>query len=111
MSLDWSIKKVKNWEQISMGKENGPEGWKTNRLVWLTMEVCMGSITKENVDEFWRRLEPLQEENPPFDDRALLTKDDLVRRIGLWTNASTFPAREYDAMVTKRKTAKKSSLP
>lgn len=102
MSLNWGIDRVKDWEAISMAEKNGPEGWKTNRLVWLTMEIDMGSITTANVDEFWRRLETVQKNNPPADDRVLLTKDDLVRRIGMWTNVSTLGPRAYAAKLKKR---------
>lgn len=102
MALNWGIEKVKDWQQISMAKENGPEGWKTNRLVWKTMEIDMGSITEANVDEFWKRIEANQKDDPPFDDRVVLTRDDIVRRIGMWTNVSTLGPRAYAAKLKKR---------
>lgn len=109
MSLNWGIEKVANWEKISMAEENGIEGAKTRNLVWATMAVDMGEITAKNVDEFWRRFAPKAADytvrwiTPGVNDGEStitehpITREDIVRRIGMWTNVATIGPRKYAA--------------
>lgn len=111
MPLNWNIEKVKNWQAISYKPENGVEGAKTDRLIWACIEVNMSGITKENVDEFWRRFEPIADsyavlwkhrhDSDPI--KYLITKDDLIRRIGLYTNVSTLSKTAYNRLKKKEK--------
>lgn len=109
MALNWSIEHCRDWKEIA-GGEDKPiaqkiEGAKTHRLVWACMSIDMSGITAKNVDEFWRRYEPIAKEEPiiwHFADASIpsethyITRDDIVRRIGLSTNVCTLGKRAYD---------------
>jgi hypothetical protein len=103
VSLNWDIGKVKDYEAVwphdqweqdyeSLTKEQQQEGLKTEALIWLTIGIGMGDITEENVDEFtarvmiWEKVRGnyLRLDKEPY----YLTRSDIERRIGLWTNAS-----------------------
>lgn len=120
MSLDWSITKVKDWQAVSMAEENGIEGTKTNALVWATMTVGLPSITAKNVDEWMRRLALVEKLRGAFINRYIkddsmpgglreesyhFTREDIVRRIGLSTNASKLTLAAFTKRITFNKAA------
>lgn len=91
MSLNYSLKNIKDWESVcySESDELSP---KTEALIFLTMSVGMGEITEKNGAEFWTRLKLIQELNGPFltqvgaGDGSDLTVEDVIDHIGLHTN-------------------------
>lgn len=115
MSLDWSITKVKQWEQVSLREANGAEAAKTEALIWATMSLGIPTITKSNVDEWMFRLSTkeklkgalinhyVEDKSMPGGLRAepyYLTREDVERRIGLSTNASKLTRAAFLKRVT-----------
>jgi hypothetical protein len=91
MALEWNLTKIKDSDNIcwQKDKETGEElmSQLTNALIWATMIVSLGEITKRNIDEWLFRLEYLREVNQdPF--TAHVSREDLEKHIGLYTNAS-----------------------
>jgi hypothetical protein len=115
MSLNWSVKAVKNADDICYftatktriydGVTRGEEYTHpiTDSLVWATMSLGLNEITAENVDEWEKRLALAYEVawisksvvfggyeedgNIKWEPR-MITRADLVNHIGLETNAS-----------------------
>ncbi len=90
----------------------------TTWIIFRSMDIGMNGITLKNVDEFFRRLNVLQTWQPEasprlftgsLDDKVTLdnysptpvTLEDVQRRIGLSTNASTYTRAKFDSMVKK----------
>lgn len=97
MALNWNIQKCAHWKRLGTKKE-----WPiTNALVWATMAVGIREITKQNFEEFYRRLHLIEKINGTFlmqNGRPLfITREDVERRIGLYTNAGTITKRNFDA--------------
>lgn len=116
MSLNWSITKVKNWEEVSLAEKNGVEGYKTEALVFATMTVGLRDITAKNVDEWTYRLglverlrgsflsQYVPDESMPGGMREVpysFTREDVERRVGLATNADVLPRPRFVKKVTK----------
>lgn len=115
MSLNWSVKAVKNADDICYytatknfitdGVRRGEEYVHpiTNALIWGSMSVGLNEITEENVDEWEKRLALAyavawisksmvfagyeDDGNIKWEPR-LITRVDLVNHIGLETNAT-----------------------
>ena len=72
----------------------------TNTLIWISVPVGIQKITKENVDEFFRRVQEIEKDgawmNTP-DGPAYFTRQDIVRHIGLGTNVTPVTKRTFDA--------------
>ena len=69
----------------------------TNDLIWATLALNLGRITKENIDEFWVRYKVYQQlAGPTLNKRndkgewveCSATKEEIEAHIGLWTNVS-----------------------
>jgi len=91
----------------------------TQNIVWTTMQVGLNTVTEDNVDEWVRRLDLLKDSGTrvtlfdlQFDEVGLMfttqvqreiTREDLVRRVGLWTNASRMNKREFNARAKEMK--------
>lgn len=83
----------------------------TNYLIWSSLITGIGSITKSNVDEVFRRIAVLQKLNgsdiqyvdPLTNDlrEIPVTRQDIVNHIGLWTNASTLTEVQFDKKIMK----------
>jgi len=109
MSLDWNITDVKDWESISMKKENGLEATKTHALIWATLSVDLPGITEKNVEEFFWRIKTAEKLSGAFVRKSendgivdvLFTREDIERRIGLSTNVATKPRIAWVARVVK----------
>ena len=111
MPLNWSVKNVKNSDDICYftalgtsvhnGTVRGEEY--TNALVWATMSVGLNEITETNIDEWEARLAfayhvgwiskmtvyaGKDEDGKVQWEPRLITRTDLVNHIGLNTNAS-----------------------
>lgn len=97
MALNWSIKKCKNWKQLTEDK-----AWPlTDRMIWATMYVDIGSITKANHEEFYRRLHIVEQQDGAFLMRggkeSYITLADVKRYIGLETNVGKSSKKEFAA--------------
>ena len=93
----------------------------TQKCVWMTMTVGLNHISDDNIDEWMRRIELLKdsgcggyvkfhdlqfnEDELKFENQIEreINQEDLVRRIGLSTNATTSTKREFDARMKKEK--------
>lgn len=81
----------------------------TNYLIWSSLLTGIGSITKSNVDEVFRRVAIIQKLNGSeisYCDslsgdwvEIYLTKQDIVNHIGLWTNASALTPAQFDRKI------------
>ena len=84
----------------------------TNYLIWSSLLTGISSITEKNVDEVFRRIAVLQKlegsEIRYVDSisndwvEIYLTKKDIENHIGLWTNATTLTAAQFDKKVMER---------
>tara|TARA_Y100000356_G_scaffold113695_1_gene101863 strand:+ start:2456 stop:3061 length:606 start_codon:yes stop_codon:yes gene_type:complete len=92
----------------------------TQAIVWATMTVGLNHISDKNIDEWIRRIELIKEagfgdyimfHDLQFDEDELkfktqvrreINEDDLVRRIGLSTNAMTQNKSEFDKWLEKK---------
>jgi hypothetical protein len=90
MALNWNISDCNNWETL---KEKG-EWHKTEYMIFATMSIDMSEITEENAIEFYARLKVVSAaydgawytEGIGWEDP---TYEDVIKRIGLNTNASS----------------------
>lgn len=82
MPLNWNMTRVAGHEALH--EEKG-EWAKSETLIWATMAIGMSTITEDNWPEFWARFD--------YYDRLVrlnyssITATDVLRRVGLWTNA------------------------
>lgn len=116
MSLNWNVSKIKNVDEVvwEEAKEDVPsegivKGEKymstlTNALIWTTMAIDLGEITKANIDEWIRRCRALEANDSPvlrqYDEATKkwvplpVSREMLERHIGLTTNVpNTSPAK------------------
>lgn len=127
MSLDWSVKNVKDFETRCWVKleEDMPSRMLkagdeivnpvTETLVWLTVSTGMPEITEANAAEFLARTRIIEAaygsmlsqrlDSGEIGDRPI-TAEDVYNHIGLYTNASKttkadFVKRLYDTLVKK----------
>jgi hypothetical protein len=108
MSLDWDISEVENNDEI---KADGSPWVTTETLIWYTMAVDMGEITKENYDEFFKRVSIWEtingagkrKYNPDTDEHEdiFMTLEDVERRIGLSTNVITRDREEWGERIAE----------
>jgi len=101
MALHWNITNCKDSASLQTDEE-----WPiTNALIWATMSVGIRDITEKTVPEFYARLSvwekivgPLlwgkDEETGRLEERCIEVAD-LVKRIGLHTNASSMTRAEW----------------
>lgn len=93
----------------------------TQKCVWMTMTVGLNHISDDNIDEWMRRIELLKDagcggyvmfHDLQFNEDELkfekqvereINQEDLVRRIGLSTNATTSTKREFDAQMKRKR--------
>lgn len=115
MSLDFKLSDIADYETVCW-IEDDQEGKRMNPvtegLIFATMAIGIGEITKTNVEEFYGRLmvyerlrgamlrvpNPVEDAEPAFIDRPF-TFDEVVAHIGLRTNV--FP-KEPMGRWTKR---------
>ena len=134
MALTWSVSSVTDWEEIvaetrptSMGGSEYVDGVSveqmnqdriTTWIIFRSVDIGINGITSKNANEFFRRLNVLQNWRPEsaprlfsgsLDDEVTLdnysptpvTLEDVQRRIGLSTNASVYSKAKFDGMVKK----------
>jgi hypothetical protein len=99
MSLDFNLSGIKNYEQVCYvrnergGLEFAPA---TESIIWATMLVDMGTITRKNVHEFWGRYVAMSMDSAPYFSRA-----DVYNHIGLTTNVHTVTRAAFLKKVSK----------
>jgi hypothetical protein len=104
MSLDFDYSKCKDWRAASTDPID-PERWHPvgNALVWASIPCGFNTIREDNVDRIWTRIAVMQALGGAFlgtsDGPLYLTRDDVVRYIGLSTNASAKTDAEFYMMV------------
>jgi hypothetical protein len=100
MALHWNITNCKDSKSLQTDEE-----WPiTNALIWSTMSVGIRDINEKTIPEFYARLSvwesivgPMfyeEDENGKPTERGV-TLDDLRKRIGLHTNASSMTRAEW----------------
>jgi hypothetical protein len=101
MPLTWDITEVTDFRDIN----DGFESIKTQGLVFATMAIGMYTITDANAGEFYARIKMLEGVNghlvvgPENEDGSsryyFYSPDDIQRRIGLRTNASSLTKTKF----------------
>jgi hypothetical protein len=134
MPLNWYVGNIENSDDVCWltatkssvvdGRVRGEEYLSpiTNSFIWATMTIGLNEITKENVDEWEKRLalayaigwlskpvvwngnEPDGEKNSHCFEGRPLTRADIERHIGLSTNASYESPSEWRKRVIERMT-------
>jgi len=117
MALTWELTKIKDWKEVCWEPkdENGQTILRseTNALIWSTMGVGMGDLSKENAPEFVARLRVL-EKVYGWDE---IPTEVVLKHIGLTTNVFPIETRAsflkrhigYDMDVTKERV--KNAIP
>lgn len=95
MPLNWNIEKCKDYKELTEADE-----WPvTESLVFATMPVGIHTITEKNYEEFWARLNLNEKLSGTYLNRAgkpsPITLEQVKRRIGLTTNASTLTRQQF----------------
>ena len=93
----------------------------TQSIVWMTIPVGLNVIKESNINEWMRRIEVIKdsgydsyvkfhdlqfnEDELKFEEQIEreVTREDLERRIGLSTNASSYNKREFNALMEKKR--------
>lgn len=104
MSLDFSYKDVRNWEELCEPGEPHQPNAKTTLIIHLLMPVGIGEVNPKTIDEIWERIEILQALDGPYlqggePGTEWLTKADIERLVGLKTNI--FPKESKAAFMRK----------
>jgi hypothetical protein len=89
MALDWSLKKVKNWQSVCYSDKNQQKmNVTTNTLIWAMLDIGIKTITEKNYKQVHSRIKYvyLLVGVSRYKD---ITLDDVENHIGLWTNAPT----------------------
>lgn len=94
MALSWNLEKIADWKEVSEG-----EAWAvTDMLIWCTLFTGIGQVTEQTAPEFYARIHWLETKegaflngtDPETGERKgrPITIEDVIRRIGLETNAT-----------------------
>jgi hypothetical protein len=105
MPLNWSVAACKNFKDLQEGRE-----WNiTNHLIWQSMNVGINEITIDNIPEFIARLSvwealsdahlTIHNEETDKCERYDIKVSDMVKRIGMWTNASTLTDAKFKSSI------------
>lgn len=96
MALNWSIERCNDFETL----KSDSEWFKTETLIWSTMIIGMNTITKKNVDEFYNRIKLVEMGSGALartkEGDYQFTREDITRRIGLATNASSMTLAQFN---------------
>lgn len=96
MSLNWDMKNVKDWEELTDHEKKVAEV-----LIWMTMPVGIPTITEKTAKEFQARLQliellfggmTVEDDGSP----RLIKLEEVERFIGLHTNASTLTRTQFN---------------
>lgn len=103
MSLDFKLTDVRDYLALYDHADKLCPRWQA--IIFACMSVGIGKITPENVDEFWERLVIVQAVDGPYlsgheePEQNWLTRDDVVRMVGLNTNV--FPKESKASFMKK----------
>jgi hypothetical protein len=91
MALHWSIKRVKDWQEITADAD---QHGITDAIVWASLVYNLGRVMEKNVDEWLFRQEFARRVDDFYPlyrgaEHSTLTRADVERRIGLETNVTT----------------------
>jgi len=102
MSLDWNIGNIKDYTTVCWVNEGEERLLNpiTNAIIWTTLVVDIGKITKQNIDEWIWRLAyqsqldkgKLVYENNKYRDPS---RKELEDHINLSTNVTTLTRRQF----------------
>lgn len=94
MSLNWDISKVENWKEK---QEQHSE--LLDRLIWGSLNIGLGKLTKNNAPEWHYRLNRIILE---YGGDVFYKLEDIEIFIGLETNVGTITAAEFDKVMKDR---------
>jgi hypothetical protein len=86
MSLDWDVSDIKDYKNVCYRPgEDGKNHLNpvTNHLIWHTISAGMGTITRENIHEFFVRIRAAEGYNGEGPHTQF---SDVEKHIGLKTN-------------------------
>lgn len=92
MPLSYRFKDIQDHETICWDS-SGHLSLVTHSIILQTMIIELGSITEGSAAEFWARLDMAQKLGTTMATKAdgsdlLVTAEDVVAHIGLWTNVA-----------------------
>ena len=97
MSLNWNITNVENWKKKQKSKKKSAN---LNALIWATLIIGVGNITKKNYKKFYARLTAYEHLHGTFMYKGnkpyYITLEDVEEWIGLHTNAGDCSAAEFE---------------
>lgn len=95
MSLNWNISKVENW------KEKQEKYYELmDHLIWGSLNIGLGKLTKSNAPEWQYRLNRVLIENGCYE--RMYTMEMIELFIGLETNVGSITAAEFDKVMKER---------
>ncbi len=94
MALNYNLDKITNSGSVCF-RENGTMAVDTYHLIWATMAVDLGKITKENVKEWMVRLSMLSIVDSECGTWSTITEEILTLHIGLSTNVSSTTRAQF----------------
>jgi hypothetical protein len=103
MSLNWNLENIQDhktvcWIETGETFDDGTKKVRMNpvteTLIFMTMAVKLGSITKTNADDFYARLKLIEKLDGPFmtdsEGKArLFTPEDIAAHVGLACNVTS----------------------
>lgn len=103
MSLDWHLDKIENYKEVCWIDHESGEGHRLNpvteALIFNTMAIDIGNITKDNAAEVYARTKILESVNGCLlikeGKDSPITIEDITAHIGLWCNVSFKPRKEW----------------
>ena len=102
MSINYDLKQIENHKELCFD-EDGAQTQLCTAIIFSTMVVGLGEITKENAPKFYRRLHAYERLNGAYiltqqGTPHYITPEDILLYVGLKTNVSA----ETDAAFRKR---------
>lgn len=99
--LTWSIRNIPNFESLLI---NGELSSVTKEIILSAMDIGLGTVTEENIDEWLIRLRISDTSSPYYlpDMMPPITRNDLTQHIGLTTNVSTTTRSAFMKVISKR---------
>ena len=99
MSLDFRLNEIVGYRTLCW-RDDKTMNPVTENLIWATMNVGIGHIRADNVDEFFTRLQITEfvygkSVYNPDTNKSLLTYDAVTAHVGLSTNATRLNKRAF----------------
>ena len=88
MALNYNLDRIHNSGSVCF-RDDGTMCADTYNLIWATMAVDLGKITKENIKEWMVRLSMLSIVDSECGTWSTITEEILTLHIGLSTNVSS----------------------